>query len=101
MAQFAVHRHRLRPDGPLLLNIQSDFITDLSTRVVVPLYPHDESDPPIESLTPEVTIDGKRYLIEVPEIAGVPMSVLGAQVADLSDKRDEVLAAIDLLITGI
>lgn len=101
MGQFVVHRHRLQPDGPLLLNIQSDLVRNLSTRVVVPLYRHDERDLPIDSLTPTVTINGTRYLMEVPELAGVPLTALGEQVADLSDNRDVVLAALDLLITGI
>lgn len=101
MGQFTVHQHRLQPDGPLLLNIQSDFLSGLSTRVVIPLNRRSADDQPINTLTPPVTIDGTRYLMDVPQLAGVPIGVLGEPVGDLSGMRDEVLAAIDMLITGI
>ncbi len=101
MGQFAVHRHRLLPDGPLLLDIQSDLIRSLSTRVVIPLYPREDSDTPIDSLTPTVTIGGTQYLMEVPALAGVPTTTLGESVADLRHARDDILAALDLLITGM
>jgi toxin CcdB len=36
-----------------------------------------------------------------PLLAGVSLKSLGEQVADLSPRRDEIIAALDLLITGI
>jgi len=36
-----------------------------------------------------------------PQLAGIPVRRLGTQVADLAQYRDEIVAALDLLITGI
>jgi hypothetical protein len=35
------------------------------------------------------------------ELAAIPASALGERVASLADHRDELVAAIDLLVTGI
>ena len=34
------------------------------------------------------------------QIAGAPLSVIGEKVNSLKDKRAEIIAAIDFLITG-
>jgi len=36
-----------------------------------------------------------------PELAGVPRKALGERVANLADKRGEIVAALDLAFTGI
>jgi toxin CcdB len=101
MTQFLVHRHKTRVDGPLLLDIQSSLVEALTTRVVIPLYPMTRGQRNITQLTPTVMVQGRRHLAAVPELAGVPASMLGEPVADLSRERATILAAIDLLITGI
>lgn len=35
------------------------------------------------------------------ELAGIPVRACGEKVASLKSKRDEIIAALDLLITGI
>lgn len=105
MAQFSVHRNT-NPDTveavPYLLNIQSDLIETLATRIVVPLLPVSAMKGKIlKTLTPILEIDGKQYVMVTPQLAGVPKRILGDTVADLSSKRDEIIAALDLLITGI
>ena len=36
-----------------------------------------------------------------PELAGVAKRALGEKIASLKPKRDEIIAALDLLFTGI
>jgi toxin CcdB len=105
MAQFSVHRNP-NPDTkaafPLLLDVQSDLVADLGTRVVVPLCPASAMKGRlIRTLTPVLEIDGRKYAMLTPQLAGVRKQQLGARVADLVSCRDEILAALDLLITGI
>lgn len=45
-------------------------------------------------------IEGKACLVMTPQLAGVPVRELGEEVADLSPGRNEIIRAIDLLITG-
>ena len=105
MAQSTAHRN-INPASkaavPLLLNVQSDLIEDLGTRIVVPLYPAAAmKGKAIRTLTPTFEIDGKQYVMMTPQLAGIPRKLLGAPVADLSAKRADIISALDLLITGI
>ena len=105
MSQFTVYRNTnsdTKAAIPFLLNIQSDLVEDLSTRVVAPLYlAAPMNGKTIRTLTPTFEIDGKQYVMMTPQLAGIPNKLLGASVADLSAKRDEIMTALDLLITGI
>lgn len=105
MTQFTVYRNAnpaTKAVVPYLLNVQNDLLEDLSTRVVVPLYPAAAmKGKALRTLTPVFEIDGKSYAMMTPQIAGIAKPSLGAVVADLSANRDEIVAAIDLLVTGI
>ena len=109
MAQFAVHRNPnpvTRSAIPLLLDVQNDLLEDLGTRVVIPLYKaateaDGAQDATIERLTPLVEIEGASYIAMTSELAGVPRKSLGAQVADLAHRRNDIVAALDFLFTGI
>ncbi len=105
MAQFAVYGNTnpaTQDIVPCLLDVQSDLIADLSTRVVVPLYPASAMKGEIlRTLTPVFEIEDLQYVMMTPQLAGIPRKSLGATVADLSAHRDAIIAALDLLITGI
>jgi toxin CcdB len=47
-----------------------------------------------------VKIDGEEYVAVFPLIAAVPRSSLGAVVGSLAARRADLIAALDLLITG-
>ncbi|HEX5313508.1 MAG TPA: CcdB family protein [Gammaproteobacteria bacterium] len=55
----------------------------------------------IKVLTPVFAIAGKQYVMLTPQLAGVPRRALGEQVGNLTSSRDRIIAALDLLITGI
>jgi toxin CcdB len=55
----------------------------------------------MRTLTPVLVVDDKDYLLMTPQLAGVAARDLGPPVADLSGQRPAVLAALDLLFTGI
>lgn len=105
MAQFRVYRNprtESKARFPLLLDIQSDLLDQLDTRVVVPLAPvQTRKARAISVLMPELEVEGRRYVMVTPQMAGVPRGVLGAEVAEVTASRQEIVAAIDLLVTGI
>ncbi len=105
MPQFSVHRNpnpATRSAFPFLLDVQSDLIAELGTRMVVPLCPVSAMKGKlITTLVPVFQVDGKQYAMLTPQLAGVPKKQVGAKVADLSSQRQEIIAALDLLITGI
>lgn len=106
MHQFCVYRNRnaaTRAAYPLLLNIQSDLISETGTRVVVPLVPtaRGRHPPAISSLSPLLAVNGKPHVLVVPLLAAIEIGDLGALEADLSHERAAIMAALDLLISGI
>jgi toxin CcdB len=50
---------------------------------------------------PTINVDGQRYVALIEELAAVPPSVLGRSIASAEAQRYEIIAALDLLFTGI
>ena len=106
MHQFTAYRNRdegTRGVYPLLLNVQSDLIEETGTRVVVPMVPVNarRRAPVISSLAPVVEVNGKPHVLVVPLLAATEVAALGTAEADLSGERATIMAALDLLISGI
>lgn len=105
MRQFCVYQNpnpQTKSTYPLLLDVQSDLIADLATRMVIPLCPAASMRGKlIKALMPVFEIDAEPYALLTPQMAGIARTQLGARVADLSDHRGEIIAALDLLISGI
>ena len=104
MAQFDVH---LNPDKksahavPFLLDVQSDFLSGFSTRVVVPLAPAQSIGKSAQRLHPQFQIDGVSMVMMTELLAAVPKAALGASMISVARHRDEIIAALDFLLTGI
>lgn len=104
MASYSVFQNpnpRTNEAIPFLLDVQSDVLTMLATRVVVPLYRQGEVGvQALTRLTPEVRFQGQALVAMVPELAGISRRELGPLCGDLGSARGPVLQAIDLLLTG-
>lgn len=105
MPQFTVCRNK-NPQTlsaiPFLLDVQNDLLSDLETRVVVPLCPVSAmKGMTLRTLMPVLEIDGERFVMLTPQMAGIPKSELGAPVTRVEQYRYEIIAAIDFLLTGI
>jgi toxin CcdB len=76
MPQFALYRNRnpaSRTRFPLLLDIQSDLLEVLATRVVVPLVPASAARTrSMRTLTQILKFEGKECLMLAPQVAGIP-----------------------------
>ncbi len=104
MAQFDVYLNpntATRKVIPYLLDVQSDLLDTLATRVVVPLIKADEMGLAAKHLNPQFKLKGEAVVMSAAELAGVPIRSLGDKVASLKNKRDEIIAALDFLFTGI
>lgn len=105
MAQFDVYRNpnpATRARIPYLLDVQSDLLDPLATRVVVPLCkPEVLKGKLAERLNPVFEVEGSKMAMLTPELAGVSRKILGERVGNLSNERHSIVAALDLLITGI
>jgi toxin CcdB len=87
---------------PYLLDVQSQLLDALDSRVVVPLRSL-EHFPNVKlptRLTPVLTVQGKACLLETPKMGAVPLRVLKSPVASLADRQAEITAALDFLFQG-
>jgi toxin CcdB len=105
MPQFAVYRNpnpATAGEYPLLVDVQSDLLSDLATRVVIPLCPASVlGGRLVRTLMPVVDVAGDAYALLTPQLAGIPRKQLGEAVGSLAASRGEITAALDLLISGI
>ena len=105
MAQFSVYRNKnpqTRITIPFLLDVQSDLLSELNTRVVVPMYLRKMlKTAPMTRLTPEVSFEGKKLVVMTPQLAGIAVKDLGDPVGNLVKLRDDIVASLDLLFTGV
>lgn len=103
MAQFDVYRNvnRTAASVPYLLNVQADLLESLATRVVVPLVQALDAGKPAKGLNPTFQIEGTNVVMSTAELAGVSAKVLGEKVTSLKRRRQEIIAALDLLLTGV
>ena len=87
---------------PYLLDVQADLLNSLETRVVIPLSVESEAkDMVLSQLTPILTVKGKKHVAITPQMAGIPARELAVQIENLSQFRAEIVAALDLLLTGV
>lgn len=87
---------------PYLLVVQTEFLHDLPTRVVVPLTrARAIKGPPATLLNPEFEIEGVRVVMLTQQIANVPLNALRAPVASLESQHDAIVRALDFLFEGI
>lgn len=104
MAQFSVYRNknpRTKTTFPLLVDVQSDLLEPLNTRVVVPLTKSPVlTRRPVSHLTPEISFEGDKYLLMTPQLAGINRTELGSLSGSLTEQRQTILAALDFLLTG-
>jgi len=100
VAQFDVYKNPAGGTYPLLLEIQSDLLQSLATRMVVPLAARKKYAKPTARLHPTAMIAGVEYVMLFHDMASVPTSVLAHRVGSLASRRADLIAALDLLFTG-
>lgn len=104
MAQFDLHGNTnptTRRRTPYLLDTQSDMVSSLPTRIVCPVRPRAAmKGDPIDRVHLALTLGGQEFVVFMTELAAVPCSLLGPIVTSAAYARREIVAAVDLLITG-
>jgi toxin CcdB len=104
MARFTVYDNSSdkNKSTPYLVDVQTDLLEGLSTRVVIPLRDakqYKQVKLP-QDLLPQFTIKGNKFILETPSMAAVPCSLLKKQVCSLKDQQNLIITAIDRLFHG-
>jgi len=103
MAQFDVYANpnpATKRTIPYLLDIQVDLLNTLTTRVVIPLYTVSAMGKAAKHLNPRFSVKRATVIMSTAELAGVAVKGLGDKVCSLKEHRNEIIAAIDFLVTG-
>ena len=101
MARFDVYRFSSKL-APLIIDVQSDVLGDLASRVVVPLSPASKAGKEeMPRLKPRIIVQDKDYVLMTTDIAALPRARFGAHVTNVEDQyRDEITKALDFLFFG-
>ncbi len=105
MVQFTLYENQnqnSREAYPYFVDVQNSLLDSLTTRLVIPLTRYgylDDSN--ISNLCPKITVNDDNYVLLTHQMTNIPVSALKAPVISLDHLRDDIIAAIDFLITGI
>lgn len=87
---------------PYLVDVQSSLLSELATRIVIPLGRHSAfGGEAMQALTPEISFGNEQLLLLTPQISSVSEKHLKNPVGSLSHFRNQIVAALDMAITGI
>lgn len=93
---------RMRDVYPYVLDVQSDLLKALATRMVVPLA---LTSLPASSLPrrlcPLVQVKGQSLMLVPFEAAPLDKRHLKSKVATLRERADDIVAAMDAVLSGI
>jgi len=97
VAQFDVRR----VGRGLVIDCQSDLLSHLNTRLVVPLIARDQAPAPARRFNPIFSIEGVEHVMDTQFATAVEARELGAFVASLAMHDLEILDAFDILLSGV
>ena len=102
MAQFdvCVPVGRALPGVTYLVVLQNDIFEGIRTTVAAPLRRRGTT-PEIARLTPLLSGTGETLVLSMTEVVSLPAKALSPAVANLSADRERIIAALDMLFTGI
>ena len=98
MARYDVYPN---PSGRgYLVDLQTDLLDIINTRVVAPLVPASSAPALAGRLNPVFLIEGGQYVMITQSLAAVPAHILDKPVANLSANFAEITNAVDMVFQG-
>ena len=83
-----------------LLDVQTDLLDGLNTRVVVPLLPLEQAPEPAKRLNPVFEINGQKVVMATQFLAAVPATLLKSPTGNLADHFASITNALDMVFQG-
>lgn len=109
MKQFGLYANQDKDTNqayPYFVDVQNDLLEGLKSRIVIPIVALEKSKStrshvyPLH-LCPVVEIARRKYVLMTQQMTSVPIQMLKRGEGSLTKYRDEIVAAIDFLVTGI
>jgi toxin CcdB len=92
--------HRLRGGGELVCRIQTDLGIETPYILCAPVLPRSEWGALIPKLHISFQLDGIPHVIIMSQMIALPSTQIGPAIGDASAWRNDIVAAVDLLISG-
>ena len=83
-----------------LLDVQADVLSELNTRIVVPLLPLSQAPLPAQRLNPVFEIGEAPHVMVTQFMAAVPVALLRNPITSLMAQDNEIMAALDMVLVG-
>ena len=103
--QFDVHANpspRVRDQYPFVVNIQSELLGSLATRMVVPLAVTGLGDKDLpRRLCPVLVVRGQSLMLVPFEAAPLAKRLLKTRIASVKDRAHDIVSAMDAVLSGI
>ncbi|MBK7003012.1 MAG: CcdB family protein [Rhodoferax sp.] len=103
--QFDVYANpsaRMREVYPYVVDVQSDLLSALATRMVVPLAVTALADKDLpRRLCPLITVHDKPLMLVPFEAAPLDKRLLRTEIASIRERSHEIIAAMDAVLSGI
>ncbi len=99
MARFDIYSNAGRNKGniPYVVDVQSNVISGLATRIVIPLRTLASSPalalPP--DLFPIIEVNGKKHFLDTPQMGAIPVVELQIKVGSAQFSQSDILTALD------
>lgn len=98
MSQCAIYR--LREGGELVCRIQADLGIDTPYVLCAPMVLRSDWGALVPKLHLEVRVDDAAYVVLMSQMVALPHKELWAIVGNAVNRRDDVIAAVDLIVSG-
>lgn len=82
------------------MDVQSDLLSHLNSRVVVPLLPPDLAPVPGRRLNPIFSINGAKYVMVTQFMSAMMVAALPEVAGNFDQHHDEIVTALDMLFQG-
>jgi len=99
MDRYDVYKNKL--GSGYVLDVQTDVLSGLNTRVVVPLISISDSPKLAKYLNPTFEVDGEEVAMMTQFLAAIPESELNNKVNNLGEFHHEISSALDMLFSGV
>lgn len=105
MAQFDLYLNTDQDTNkiyPYFIDIQNGLLETLNSRVVIPLTPLRKTDKAYpKNLCPVIQINNEDFAVLTHQMTSVSVNFLQEKALSVVVYRDDIIAAIDFLVTGI
>ena len=105
MPQFDVYKNPSKKSSsyyPYLVDIQNNYISELETRIVIPLGKAEFfNNEAMTRLQISLSFDNENLLLMTPQISSISRKQLKKPVGSVAHLRQDIVDALDFAISGI